>query len=302
MNIVAHRTIYFWMTGLIFLAALVAFFVHGLPRGIDFPGGSSLHISYQGERPPLETIQEKVASVPVGAASIRPVGTDAISIRVRTMTPEEHEAVLAALAEDGAAVTELSYNSVGPALGSQFATKALWALGAVALAIILYIAFAFRKVSRPVPSWGYGLTVLAILIHDLIIPAGFFALLAHFTGAEVDALFVTALLALLGYSVNDTIVIFDRIREHLAHNQRENVKESFEQTVGKSISETMTRSINTSLTVVLALVVLVLLGAAATRDFALVMLVGVVAGTYSSIWLAAPLLIPLSRWFIRPKV
>lgn len=299
MNIVAHRTIYFWITGLVLAAAIGAIVTFGLPLAIDFTGGSSLHIKYQGERPPLETIQEQVAGVPVGAASVRPVGTDAISIRVRTMTPEEHDAVLAALSEDGAAITELSYNSVGPALGSQFATKALWALGAVALAIILYIAFAFRKVSRPVPSWGYGLTVLAILIHDLIIPTGFFALLGHFTGAEVDALFVTALLALLGYSVNDTIVIFDRIREHLAHNERENVKEPFDQTVGKSISETMARSINTSLTVVLALVVLVLLGASATRDFALVMLAGVVAGTYSSVWLAAPLLIPLSRWFIK---
>lgn len=299
MNIVAHRTIYFWITGLVLAAAIGAIVTFGLPLAIDFTGGSSLHIKYRGERPPLETIQEQVASVPVGAASVRPVGTDAISIRVRTMTPEEHDAVLAALSEDGATLTELSYNSVGPALGSQFATKALWALGAVALAIILYIAFAFRKVSRPVPSWGYGLTVLAILIHDLIIPTGFFALLGHFTGAEVDALFVTALLALLGYSVNDTIVIFDRIREHLAHNERENVKEPFDQTVGKSISETMTRSINTSLTVVLALVVLVLLGASATRDFALVMLAGVVAGTYSSVWLAAPLLIPLSRWFIK---
>lgn len=298
MNIAAHRTAYFWITGLILAAAVGAIFVYGLPRAIDFTGGSLMQVSYPNARPTLATIQEQVATVPFGAVSVREVGANEVSIRTRTMTPAEHDAVLAALAR-GASTTELSYASVGPALGSQFATKALWALGAVAFAIILYIAFAFRKVSHPVPSWGYGLTVLAILIHDLIIPAGFFALLAHFTGAEVDALFVTALLALLGYSVNDTIVIFDRIREHLAHNQRENVKESFEQTVGKSISETMIRSINTSFTVVLALVALVVFGAVATRNFALVMLVGVIAGTYSSILLAAPLLVPLSHWFLK---
>jgi preprotein translocase subunit SecF len=145
----------------------------------------------------------------------------------------------------------------------------------------------------------YGCTVVVILVHDLIIPAGFFAIYGHFTGVEVNALFVTALLALLGYSVNDTIVIFDRIREHLATNEKTNNKEEFEMTVGKSISETMTRSINTSLTVVLALIALAFFGADATREFALVMLTGVIAGTYSSILLAAPLLIPFARRFVK---
>ncbi|MDE1919628.1 MAG: protein translocase subunit SecF [Patescibacteria group bacterium] len=299
MNIVTHRTLYFWITGIVLAAAIGAIVVFGIPRAIDFTGGSLLQVSYQGEMPALSAIQEQVATVSLGAISVRAFGTNAVSIRTRTMTPAEHDAVLAALSRDGAPVTELSFDSVGPALGGQFETKALWAIIAVALAIVLYIAIAFRKVSRPVPSWGYGLTVVAILIHDLIIPAGFFAILAHFTGVEADALFITALLALLGYSVNDTIVIFDRIREHLARNERENNKEPFEETVGKSISETMTRSINTSLTVVLALLALALFGAAATRVFALVMLVGVIAGTYSSILLAAPLLIPLARKFTR---
>ena len=298
MNIVTHRTVYFWITGLVLAAALGAIFVFGLPLSIDFTGGSLMQVNYQNGRPALSDIQNRIAVVPLGAVSVRETGASAISIRSRTMTPAEHEAVLAALAQS-ASTTELSYTSVGPSLGGQFANKALWAILAVAFSIILYIAFAFRKVSRPVPSWGYGLTVIAILVHDLIIPAGFFAVFAHFTGGEVDALFVTALLALLGYSVNDTIIIFDRIREHLALNEKTNNKEPFETTVGKSISETLTRSINTSLTVVLALLALVILGAPATRDFSLVMLVGVIAGTYSSILLAAPLLIPLSRKFIK---
>jgi len=298
MNIAIHRTVYFWITGLILTAAFGATLFFGLPLDIDFTGGSLMQVGYQNERPLLADIQKQIAVVPLGVISVRASGANAVSIRTRTLTPFEHSAVLTVLSQS-ASTTELSYTSVGPTLGGQFAHKALWAILAVALAIILYIAFAFRKVSRPVPSWGYGLTVIAILVHDLIIPAGFFAILAHFTGARVDALFVTALLALLGYSVNDTIIIFDRIREHLARNEKIGSKELFEQTVGKSISETMTRSINTSLTVVLALLSLVILGASATRVFVFVMLVGVIAGTYSSILLAAPLLIPLARYFVK---
>jgi preprotein translocase subunit SecF len=196
-----------------------------------------------------------------------------------------------------ASTTELAYTSVGPALGSQFTTKALWAIFAVILVIVLYIAFAFRKVSKPVPGWGYGLTVVAMLAIDIIVPAGFYAAYCHYTGAEVDSLFIVALLSLLGYCVNDVIVIFDRIREHLAKNEKSGLKESFEETIGKSISETMTRSINTALTVVLALLALIFLGAETTRNFALVMLVGVAAGTFSSIARSAPLLIPIAKWF-----
>ena len=298
MYIATHRKLFFWITGLILAVAVAAIIVYGLPLGIDFTGGSLMEVSYQGALPPLSTIQKEISTVPLGAVSVTDFGSNGVSIRTLSMTPAEHVAVLAAISQN-ASTTELSYTSVGPTLGSEFAHKAIWAIIAVIIAIILYIAFAFRKVSRPVSSWGYGLTVIAILVHDLLIPAGFFAILAHFTGANVDSLFVTALLALLGYSVNDTIIIFDRIREHLRNNEKANIKEPFENTVGKSISETMTRSINTSLTVVLALLVLVLLGAPATADFALVMLVGVIAGTYSSILLAAPLLVPLSRWFIK---
>lgn len=294
MYIIRHRRFFFWLTGLILGVAIAAIGAWGLPLGIDFTGGTLMQVSYPDGRPELATIQEQVARVELGAVSVRASGENAISIRARTLTPEEHEAVLLALS--ASPITELSYTSVGPSLGSQFTNKALWALLAVALAIILYIGFAFRKVSRPVPGWGYGLTVVAMLAIDIIVPAGFFSIWAHYTGAEVDALFVVALLALLGYCVNDVIVIFDRIREHLAHNQRENIKEAFEDTIGKSIDETMTRSINTGATVALALIALIYFGAPATRDFALIMLVGVIAGTFSSICRSAPLLIPIATW------
>ena len=215
-----------------------------------------MQISYQDAHPALADIEKQVSVVHEGTISVRTVGENDISIRARAMTPEEHEAILAAISENTSA-TELAYTTVGPALGSQFANKALWAILAVILVIVLYIAFAFRHVSRPVPSWGYGLTVVAMLVIDIIVPTGFFAAYAHFTGAEVDSLFVVALLALLGYCVNDIIVIFDRIREHLARNEKIGLRESFEDTIGKSITETMTRSINTAVTVALALIVLI---------------------------------------------
>ncbi len=312
MFVVHHRRFFFWLTGLILAGAIGAIITWGLPLGLDFTGGSLMQVKYDAGRPALSDIQKQVATIPLGVVSVRASGTDAVAIRSRNLTPEEHTAVLAVLSQNASttlsgapgepakpAIAELAFTSVGPALGSQFAHKALWALLAVIFAIVIYIAWAFRSVSRPVPSWGYGLTVVAMLAIDIIVPTGFYATYCHFTGAEVDSLFVVALLALLGYCVNDVIVIFDRVREHLARNQRENNKEAFEITIGKSITETVTRSINTALTVALALLALIYLGAPATRTFALVMLVGVVAGTFSSICRSAPLLIPLAKWFAK---
>lgn len=296
MYIVNHRPFFFWFTGILLASALGAILLYGLPLGIDFTGGSLMQVGYTSGRPAPTTIQEKLAPLSLGTISVRASGDNAVSIRSRTLTPTEHDAILTALS---AQATELSYTSVGPALGSQFTSKAIWAIFAVILVIMLYIAFAFRKVSRPVPGWGYGFTVVAMLIIDIIVPAGFYAWYCHFTGAEVDSLFIVALLSLLGYCVNDVIVIFDRIREHLSRNEKMNIKESFENTIGKSINETMTRSINTALTVVLALLALIFVGADTTRNFALVMLVGVVAGTFSSICRSAPLLIPLAKWFVK---
>lgn len=296
MYIINHRRLFFWITGLLLAGAIGAIIAFGLPLGIDFTGGSLMQVQYQNERPTLVDIKEQVSIVPLGEVSVRASGENAVSIRTRTLSETEHEAILTSISSHASTI-ELAYTTVGPALGSQFTSKAIWAIFAVILVIVLYIAFAFRHVSKPVPSWGYGLIVVAMLAIDLIVPAGFYAILCHYTGVQVDSLFIVALLALLGYCVNDVIVIFDRIRENLAKNERMNSKESFEDTIGKSINETMTRSINTALTVVLALLALIYFGAETTRNFALVMLVGVVAGTFSSICRSAPLLIPIANWF-----
>ena len=298
MFVVQHRRFFFWLTGLLLVGSVVALVVIPPKLSIEFTGGSLIEVAYTDIRPDAEELKRAVANLALGEFSMRESGEKGIIIRTRSLTPEEHVSVIGALQKDGAhALTELRFNSIGPSLGQELAIKALYAIGAVVLAIMLYIAFVFRKVSKPVPAWGYGITAVAMLVIDIIVPSGFFAVYAYFTGAQVDTLFVIALLALLGYCINDVIVIFDRVREHLHLNEEKKIKEPFEITIGKSITETLGRSINTAVTVALALIALIVMGSEATRTFAVVMLVGVIAGTFSSICRSAPLLIPIAEHF-----
>jgi len=272
----------------------------GLPLSIEFTGGSVVEVAYTAEPVALETVKAGLEPLALGEFSLRQSGDNGLVLRSRTLSPEEHESVLAIFSQQGVSpITELRFNSIGPSLGTEMGIKALYAIAGVIIAIMLYIAWAFRKVSRPVSSWVYGGGVVLIMIHDIIVPTGFYAVWAYFTGAQVDTLFVVAILAILGYSVNDTIVIFDRVREHLKDNEEKNLEETFDVTVGKSIMETLGRSINTSLTVILALLALIFVGSSATFNFALVLLVGVIAGTYSSVLVAAPLLVPVAKKLVK---
>jgi preprotein translocase subunit SecF len=303
MFIVQNRKIFFAITGLLLAIAIGAVSFFGLPLSIDFKGGSIIEVTYTTERPDIAVVKNEIAQLALGEISVRESGTKGIALRTRTLTPQEHEQALMLLGDKGKrSFVEDRFNSVGPSLGSELGTKALYAIIAVITSIMLYIAWAFRRVSKPVSSWIYGFIVVIILVHDIIIPTGFYAVLSHFTGSQVDSLFVVALLAILGYSVNDTIVIFDRVREHLHSNEESKKVQAFDSVVGSAITETLGRSINTSLTVVLALLALTFLGSKETIDFALVLLVGVIAGTYSSILLAAPLLVPLAQKFSRVEV
>ena len=191
------------------------------------------------------------------------------------------------------AIEEMRFESIGPIVGQELKDKALEAILAVLAAIILYIAWAFRKVSDPVSSWKYGVIAIIALAHDVIIPTGIFVLLGHFMNVELDILFVTALLTILGFSVNDTIVVFDRTRENLA---RDHHKHDFEFIVNKSVNETIRRSINTSLTTFVVLLSIYLFGGETIKNFILALMIGVVVGTYSSIFLASPLLVVWEKW------
>ena len=297
MFIVNHRRFFFWLTGLLLVGSVAALILIPPQLSIEFTGGSLVEVVYTGDRPAHEETVGRVGALGLAEASVRESGERGLIVRTPALTPEQHDALLGALSAGGASpLTELRFNSIGPSLGQELATKALYAIGAVTLAIMLYIAWAFRRVSRPVPAWGYGIISVLMLAIDIIVPAGFFAIYAYFTGAQVDTLFVVALLALMGYCINDVIVIFDRIREHLGFNEEKKIKEPFDVTVGKSITETLGRSINTSLTVALALIAIIVFGSESVRTFALVMLVGVVIGTFSSIARSAPLLIPVAAW------
>lgn len=296
--IIRHRNFFFIAAGIITVVAIAALAFYRLPLSIEFTGGSVVEIAYTDARPSIDSVKDRLAAAGYADASVREAGENGIVIKTPTLSPEAHDKVLMSLTGSGT-FTEMRFNSIGPSLGAELANKALWAIAAVILAIVLYIAFAFRKVSRPVSSWIYGSSVVLILLHDVIVAAGFYAIWAHFSGAQADSLFVVAILAILGYSVNDTIVIFDRVRENLAKNEELNVAEKFETVVDRSVMETMSRSINTSLTVVLALAALLIFGSEATFNFALVLIVGVIVGTYSSILVAAPLLVPLAARFAK---
>ena len=228
--------------------------------------------------------------------SLRESGTDGYILRSALLTDEQRNNLPAIFSYQGGTAHIEQLTEVGPTIGLELRNKALIALGLVLLCILLFIAFAFRKVSQPVSSWVYGLIALVTLIHDVIVPVGFFAALGHFHGAQVDTLFVTAILTVLGFSIHDTIVVFDRTRENLRINHDRNRKEPFEETAGRSLSQTFVRSVNTSLTVLITLLILFFIGPASTRDFALTLLVGIIAGTYSSIFLATPLLVTVEKW------
>ena len=297
MMIITHKNIFFALTGALVLSALISIIVFGLHLGSDFTGGTLAEVTYAGGRPEPAALSRSLDIAGFKGYSLREANTNDYILRAANLTPAQRDNLPRVLAVDGkypATISQLT--EVGPTIGKELRNKALIALALVLLCILLFIAFAFRKVSQPVSSWIYGLIALVTLVHDVIIPVGFFALLGYLTGAQVDTLFVTAVLTVLGFSVHDTIVVFDRVRENLRINHDRNRKEPFEEIAGRSLNQTFVRSVNTSLTVVFTLLVLYFIGPASTRDFALTLLVGIIAGTYSSIALATPLLVQIEQW------
>ncbi|OGG48058.1 protein-export membrane protein SecF [Candidatus Kaiserbacteria bacterium RIFCSPHIGHO2_01_FULL_51_33] len=297
MFVVKNRKIFYAVSAILIIASIASLLVWGLKFGIDFTGGSLLEIAYPGGRPDVAAIQEKLTELEVPEFSVRPTGGDGIIIRTHFLSEEERKGLMDSLSDNGTTqVTEKRFDSIGPTLSSELVNKALLSVGLVILAIVLFITFAFRKVSEPVSSWKYGIVTVVALLHDVIVPTGVFAFLGHFAGYEVDTLFVTALLVILGFSVHDTIVVFDRVRENLRKEHEQKKLAPFDEIVGRSIRQTFNRSVNTSLTTVLALLALYFLGSEATQHFSLVLLIGIIVGTYSSIFIASPLLVTLERW------
>jgi len=301
MWIIKNRKIFYIISGILILISVASLFVWGLELGIDFKGGSVMEIRYTDSLPDANMIEKNISTVAseisLGNYVLQSVGNTDYSIKSRLISDKERQLIENAFSNNGSIKTELKkVNSIGPLIGKEAAQKAFISIILVLLCIVLFIAFVFRKVSKPVQSWKYGLMAIVALAHDIIIPIGVFSVLGHFMGYEVDTLFVTALLVILGFSIHDTIVVYDRIRENLHISNKENDKKSFETIVGESVNQTMMRSINTSLTTVLALIVLYFLGPEATNHFALVLIIGVAIGTYSSIFIASALLVTIEKW------
>lgn len=300
MFIIRHRAIFFTIAAVLMAASFGALAFFGLRPSIEFVGGTLLEVHYTEGLPSQSELEGKLDTLSLGAYSLRPFGDNGYLMRVRALSDDERNSVLDSLKPASGELVIQRENNVGPTIGSELRNKAFVAFAVIIALTILYVAFAFRHVSEPVSSWKYGLIAIFALIHDITIPLGVFAVAGHFLGTvELDALFVTALLTILGYSVNDTIVIFDRIRENLSKNQADQVDEPFDVTIGRSLEQTFVRSFNTSVTVLIVVLAILFFGGSATRYFALALTAGVVAGTYSSLFLAAPLLVVFERFAAR---
>lgn len=299
-QIIKKKKLWFGISGALMGLSLLAVIVWGLKPGIDFTGGSLLEVRLQGERLSSAEVSDAVKPLGLGSLSVQPADNSVI-LRFQETDEPTHQKALAAItsaaikknptiAKDKV-VDELNFTAIGPSIGQEMKRKALTSIILVLLAISLYISYAFRKVSKPVESWKYGMATLIALTHDVIIVVGFYAILGHFWGVEINSSFITAVLTVLGFSVHDTIVVFDRIRENLPKSDS-----GFEDTVNKSVNQTIVRSINTSMTVMLTLLAITLFGGPSIMYFSLALLVGIFFGTYSSIFLASPVLVLWNSW------
>ncbi|MBI2645401.1 protein translocase subunit SecF [Candidatus Uhrbacteria bacterium] len=296
LQIIPKRTLFLTIALSMAVAGIIALFLWQLRLGIDFTGGSFLEIVYTASRPTTESLKQKIESVGIKEYEVKLAGDHGVMFRFGTMDEETHQKVLVELKKDDENLIQKSFESIGPVIGEELKSKSLWALVVALLAIMAYITYAFRKVSYPVASWKYGVSAIFALLHDLIFVLGIFAILGHFAGIEVTSSFIPAFLTVLGFSVHDTIVIFDRIRENLLK-----YRGNFEEVVNKSLNETIVRSINTSFTVLLVLLALYFLGGDTLRTFALALIFGIGVGTYSSIFVASPLLVAWHLMALKKK-
>ncbi|OGL88632.1 protein-export membrane protein SecF [Candidatus Uhrbacteria bacterium RIFCSPLOWO2_02_FULL_49_11] len=296
--IIPNRKYNLGFSALLILLSATALFVWGLKFGIDFTGGAMVELESTLINPPASSeIQQKLISDGFDVASIQMSNQNTYLVRLGIMDEGEHQRFTKSIEENfktlqknegsNNAFIEKRFESIGPTISQEFRQKSYLAIIIALLAIIAYIGYSFRKVSKPVASWKYGICAVIALIHDVTIPTGIFAVLGRYAGWEVDLLFVTALLTVLGFSVHDTIVVYDRIRENLLKSGGRN----FAEIANISVNQTLARSINTSLTTVIVLVALFVLGGETTRRFIFVLIAGIIFGTYSSIFIASPLLV-----------
>ena len=289
LNIIGKRNIFLIISAILILASTALIVSYKIKPGIDFVGGSSWQIKIKNEKVNENNLKEFLSKLGIKNFVAYPaLGTQSYLIRLENISEPDHQKYFEALKNEFGDIEELSFESIGPAIGHELAKKAIWASILVLLGICFYVTFAFRRTSYLVPSFRYGIITLVCLVHDVIIPLGVLVYLGHARGIDFNISFVVALLTIMGYSVHDTIVVFDRIRSNLLTHRGEL---NFPQLTNNSVNQIITRSINTSLTTLFALLALLFLGPFSLRYFILVLSIGVAVGTYSSIFVAAPLLV-----------
>lgn len=283
-NFLKYGFFYFAISAILVIPGLISLGFWGLRLSIDFTGGSLLEIKTSSSE---ETIRKTAQSQNFDLSSVQSLGDSTYLIRLKEISSDQSRQFQTKLAsESGSTVTENRFETVGPVVGRELTQKAILSIMLSSVFIILYISISFRNIPKGYSSWKFGVSAVMALIHDALLLLGLFSILGHFLHVEVDALFVTAVLTVIGFSVHDTIVVFDRIRENLIKFP----KKPFPEVVNYSLTETLGRSINTSVTVILTLTSLLLFGGDSTRWFVVALLVGIISGTYSSIFNAAPLL------------
>ncbi|MBI2032923.1 MAG: protein translocase subunit SecF [Candidatus Levybacteria bacterium] len=297
MNIIGKKYLYFLISVLVIIPGLVSLFLFGLNFSIDFTGGSRIAYQVTKSQVKSEQLKSAIQKKGVEVQAIQKSGKDVYIVRTKPMDIKIHERITKELTQEINGLKEISFETVGPVIGSEITTNAIKAVILSSVLIVLYIAWSFRKVPKPASSWRFGICAIIALLHDVLVVIGIFSILGHFWHVEVDSLFVTALLTIIGFSVHDTIVVFDRIRENLRISGAYN----FNTVVNDSIIQTLGRSLNTSLTVILVLFTLLLFGGESTKWFVVALLIGITSGTYSSIFNAAPLLVVWEEWSRKRK-
>lgn len=287
---IKYTKAYYALSGLLIVSSLLSLFLYGIKFGIEFTGGSIIEMSFEKNQPTNDQISKALSDLNLGEVIIQPTGQSGVILRLKEIDEATHQKIIAKL-NGLSKMEEKRFDLIGPSIGEELKRKTNTAVVLTLLAITLYIAFAFRRVSRPVASWKYGIASLIALLHDIIIPLGVFSILGKLYNIEVTVPIVAALLTILGFSVHDTIVIFDRIRENILRKGGH----TFEETVNWSLNQTFGRSISTVLTVLFVLISVFFFGGETLKYFALALIIGIISGAYSSIFIASPLLVTWNR-------